>query len=258
MGFLYFISSEERPPTPEKIRQWGLSYAFTRSPEHRVINANSPNGKSGSVIADPDRMPGKVAGYHKDEQVWRKMPTVEGRPELWVGYWKDSPPHPSDLERKKMLRGMSPTLADGNEWWIPVVRKFDEELSEWKSELPSAWDCDDSGNLCRGTTPKREYAHLWDLTAPLADAMFASEADENAAGWPEEKEIAKAVRELLKTNYVIDAPEIAALELIGDSEAALVVMVATRYDALNDWLTQKKTDSSLTPPGSTSPAGKAA
>lgn len=238
-GFLYFRSTPQNV-TREQVAQWGLDYAFGGKIENRQTLANSPSGTAGCVFVDPERHQGKTIGYFPDQQTWRKMPTVEGRPELWVGYWNDAKPGPGDLVRAKQLKGVPVRLSDGHEWEVPTVRSFDGTEQCWKSELPSAWTCGDDGQLVRGTKPKAIYAYLWDITAPIADKLFSIAAGDGG-DMPSDAELGRAVVSLLGTNYVIDAVEIAALELIGTDEAYSIVMVATRYDTLFEWMNLKKT-----------------
>jgi hypothetical protein len=238
--------------TPARLQKLGLGYAIAGNLENSGVNTNSPSGRPGNIFADTTRHEGKRAGYFPDQQSWSKLPQAD----LWVGYWNDAKPGPGDLERPKQLRGIQLMLADGGAWNIPVVRSFDGEANEWRSELPSAWVCDENGNLVPGSTPKAIHAHLWDLTAPLADKLFAVASGESVE-WPTDGEVGKAVVALLQTNYVIGAGEIAALELIGGEEAFAVVAGATRYDILYEWMTQKKTNPS-TESGVSTSAGEAA
>lgn len=256
-GFLYFRAGDTRPITRDLIAKYGLGYAFTGGLTNRPTSSTSPSGTPGLVFADASRQEGQDVGYHPDRQTWRKLPPVEGRPELWVGYWNDAKPGPVDAARPKQLRGVPVTLADGHDWEIPIVRSFDGAEQGWKSELPSAWVCDESGGLLPGTMPKAAYAHLWDLTTPIADAMLsiaAGEADE----MPEAAAVGRAVVALLATNYTLSAAEIELLEIISTDEAHGVVLVATRYDTLLNWMAQKKTCDQSTVSGATLLDGAAA
>ncbi len=244
-GFLYFISEDTRPLTPERIRAMGLGYAFTANPENSAVSGKSPNGKSGNVFADSTRQNGRRAGYYAEQQTWRKLPHVEGRPELWVGYWNDAKPTPEDLQRGKLLRGPKLTLADGAAWQVPIVRRFDEAAQRWESELPAYLDYDESGQVVRGQ-PVDEYTRLWELTAPLADAQFARDAGEEGATGPTDADVYAAVAALLQANYVVDLPELIALRALQESDAGTICLVACRYEQLMAWIAddQKKTDRS--------------
>lgn len=253
-GFLYFRAGDTRPITRDLIAKYGLGYAFTGGLTNRPTSSTSPSGTPGLVFADASRQEGQDVGYHPDRQTWRKLPRVDGRPELWVGYWNEAKPGPLDLARLKQLRGVPVTLADGRDWDIPIVRRFDGIEATWKSELPAAWVCDDDGNLVPGSTPKAMYAHLWDLTTPIADAMLSIAGGESEE-MPDQVAVGRAVVALLATNYALGAAEIELLELVANDEAHSIVLVATRYDTLIDWMSQKKTCDQLAESGATLLAG---
>lgn len=257
-GFLYFVSGDQRPVTKETVAKWGLAYAFPGSIEGRPCNHNSMTGSQGYVFCDPARHGGKAVGMYADQQTWRKMPNVEGRPELWVGYYNEAKPTPSDLQREKLLRGPKIKLAEGNAWQIPIVRRFDDAAQRWESELPAYLDYDDAGKLITGK-PLKEYSHLWDVTAPLADARFMKDAGE-AAPDVTEQQVVTAVVALVQANYVAALPELIALGALEESDLAMIAMVSCRYDALVGWLNtiQKKTNDPPTPSGEITSAGEAA
>lgn len=236
---MYFRSGDQRTLTKEGVAKLGLAYAFPAGIQCVQVNSNSPSKSQGLVFADPARHEGKRVGYFPDQQTWRKLPTVEGRAELWVGYWNEAKPGPEDLARDKFVRGINCDLADGRKWHIPVVRVYDGAQERWISELPSAWIDDGQGGLSRGTEPTAKHIHLWELTAPLADAMFVVAAGEQGE-WPDDRAVGRAVVALLQTNYVVGASELDFLELVGTEEAFAIVCTATRYDVLSDWMDQKK------------------
>lgn len=239
-GFRYFISGETRPLDRARVEALGLGYAFTGGIENRSLGPVSPNGLPGTVFADDTRQGDKAAGYYPDEQTWRKLPRREGRPELWVGYWNDAKPTPADLIRPRTIRGgVDIILADGNAWKIPVVRRFDEVEQKWRSALTTYVDIDEDGKPIKGD-PLEEYAHLWDITAPLAEGMFNGEATATT-----DEQVYAAVIALIQANYVVDLPELVAIRaLANDDTLGLVVMAATRYEQLAEWLgaLQKKTN----------------
>lgn len=260
-GFLYFVSDDDRPPTPDKLRRWGLGYAFPAGCEHRPINNNSPNGRPGGVIVDPKRHD-RAAGYHKDQQTWRKMPTVEGRPELWVGYWNEAKPGAEDLVRPNMLPGeVAMTLGDGNRWVIPTLAEFDSEKRDGDCTLPAPLDFDDEGNLFT-TSPVGEYGELWEVVHPVAVGVcFGGTEPDAEIREPLEKDIRAAAFRLLRTNYVVDMPELVMLGCLrNDATFRTIVIASCRgqwlMDAIN--LLSKKNDSPTPENGSDTSDGKAA
>jgi hypothetical protein len=238
-GFLYYRAGDQRPVTKEVAAKLGLAYAFPAGIQNCQVNHNSPSKSQGNIFADPSRHEGKRVGFFPDQQTWRKLPNVEGRGEIWVGYWNDAKPGPGDLIQSKVVRGIDCILADGRKWHIPVVRVFDGPQEKWVSELPSAWVDDGQGNLVRGTEPTAKHIRLWELTAPIADAMFSVAAGEGGE-WPDDVTVGKAVVALLQTNYAVGASELDFLEVVGTEEAFAIICTATRYDVLSDWMDQKK------------------
>lgn len=242
-GFLYFRAGDTRPITRDLIAKYGLGYAFTGGLTNRPTSSTSPSGTPGLVFADASRQEGQDVGYHPDRQTWRKLPRVEGRPELWVGYWNEAKPGPSDLERTPMLRGPKVRLADGNSWQIPIVRRFDDIEQQWRCELPAYLDVDDSGRVVRGT-PRGEYAKLWEITTPLADSRIDG-------GTITDDELFAAIEALLQANYVVGLSELTAIHALSDDETlAIICTVATRYDTFVSWLeSAKKKNVEQTPNG---------
>lgn len=234
-GFLYFISGDQRPLTPERIRKLGLAYAFTVSSENSAVNGNSPSGKSGNVFADSTRQNGRRAGYYPDQQTWRKLPNVEERPELWVGYWNDAKPTPADLERKPMLAAdITVRLADGHQWRIPRVRHFDDASGNWECLLPTACDMNDAGEFVPGN-PLAEHKHLWDITAPVAAVLCFGEGGADAEPI-NDKQVQEVAIAILKANYVVDGCELVSLGALTPDAFATIVLAACRGQALLGWM----------------------
>jgi hypothetical protein len=252
-GFLYYVAGDQRPVTRELVAKWGLGYAFPGSIEGRPCNHNSMTGSQGYVFGDPARQGNRAAGMYANEQTWRKLPTVEGRPELWVGYYNEAKPTPSDLQREKLVRGPKIPLADGQKWQIPIVRRYDDALQLWQSELPAYLDYDETGRIITGE-PLAEYRDLWEITAPLASAQFAGEKLTDDL-------IMSAVEKLLQANYVVALPELIALQALADNDiVGTIIMVACRYRQLLSWIDEleKKSNDPPTASGSTTADGAAA
>lgn len=211
-GFLYFISEDTRPLTPERIRALGLGYAFTANPENSAVSGKSPNGKSGNVFADSTRQNGRRAGYYAEQQTWRKLPNVERRPELWVGYWNDAKPTPEDLQRPEMIDGAATIrFADGNDWSIPSITEFDPDTLQFPCKLKCPEDFDEHGNIVAGS-PVGDQAALWDEVYPIVvKLVLGSIAEGSQYSPPTYEELRSAAISLLKANYVVDMPELVVL-----------------------------------------------
>ena len=230
-GFLYFKSGDQRPVTKDGIAALGLAYAFTGSIGTRPCNLG-PSKKPGLVFADDKRHEGKTLGFYPDQQTWRKMPTVEGRPELWVGYWNDAKPTPADLVRADARPGEALILlGDGNQWLVPTLTEFDPETKTGECELPCLLDFDEDGALHK-TTPTGKWAALWDLVHPVAVKLcFPGDG----AAEPSDAEVQQAAFALLAANYVVSMVELATLgALRADETFERIVMVSCR----GRWLIQ--------------------
>lgn len=238
-GFLYFRPGQTRNVTREDVTEWGLAYAFERSPLSCMCMANTPTGGAGVVFADPSRQGEGRVKMDLAAQEWRKMPRA-GLPEIYCGYWRDAAPTPQDLARAKQLPGYSIPLADGHQWTIPVVRLFDEFAGHLTSNLPCYLDVDEQGRPVNGQ-PLSAYAHLWELTAPFAEQMLAEDSKESTT-----EQIADAACALLQTNYVVDWPEIAAAKALTNQQMIHnIVAVAIDWPTYLRWqeVVKKKTPS---------------
>jgi hypothetical protein len=253
-GFIYGVANDQRPVTPEKASKWGLGYAFTGTIENRPVNGNTRWGSAGNVFLDTDRHKGFDAGVYLDRQTWRKLPTVEGRPELWVGYWNDAKPGPEDLQRPAMLPGeVAMVLGDGNRWVIPTLTEFDAETKSGECSLPAPLDYDDDGNLFT-TKPVGEYGELWDAVHPVAlGVCFGSNDDESEIREPSDKEIKTAAFRLLTANYVVSMPELVMLKCLrNDATFRTIVLASCRGEWLMEAINElsKKNDAPIPEDGS--------
>lgn len=232
-GFIYFVSGDDRPVTTEKLKRWGLSYAFTGPLEHRPVNNHSPSGQPGGVFLEAARHEGKAAGYYKDQQTWRKLPRVEGRPELWVGYWNDAKPTSDDLLRKETIPGKVIMRLGGEGWSIPTLCELDDE-GKGESVLPAPMDYDEDGNLYVGR-PIGTMAELWDLVHPVALGLCFGGSEGGRE--PTDQEVQQAAFALITANYVVSMPELVCLgALQNDSSFRNIVIAACRGQWLLDTL----------------------
>lgn len=220
-GFLYHIAGEQRPPAPAKIDAWGLRYAFPDgSPTHRAVMSSSPSGKSGSIIADDARQSEKDVGYYPDQQTWEKLPAIEGRPELWIGFWNDAPPRPDDLRRSPLIEGIvSYQAGDGCRWIVPTLVELDD-AGAGDCILPATERLRDGEYRFELLPP---MAKLWEIVHPVALGLCGFAASPPAA------DVKAAAIALLAANYVLDRPELAVLgALANDDRYERIVMASCR------------------------------
>lgn len=250
-GFLYFKPNHLNPITRADLVAWGLGYAFPRSVAAGLCNSNTPVGAPGTVFADPGGE--RSAKLCVAEQTWRKLPQSD----VWCGYWNDERPTPADLARTPQLPGYSVMLAGGQEWIIPLVRRFDVARRTSVSNLPTYMECDDDGNWHRGPVLDL-HAHLWDVTRPIADALLA----EYVEGQPPEVAdgaILTAIVALLAANYRVGKGELSLIRaLTNEANTHAGCMAACDWPTFMLWSEEQK-KSELQPPqgDSTTSAGEA-
>lgn len=245
-GFLYFRSGFTQTITPDRAKGLGLEYAFTGGSIASCVVSKSPAGGAGVVFADASRQGDRTPGYHPDKQTWRKMPAVEGRDELWLGFWNDDRPTPEDLDRGNKSECLRAKLLDGNWWDIASTHYYSEDNGEWDCDLPAMLELDDAGKIVRGPTVP-QYRELEKYTRPLVDVMEGKDVPLQT--------MYEAAIALLRHRYVVDFPEVVALGLLPFSasdppeEIANIALLTMRKRDVERWLDdQKKTPS--TPPES--------
>lgn len=172
-----------------------------------------PSGGAG-VLANLD---GSRLEYSADKQTWRKLPGGK----VWFGYWNEDRPAPADLKRDEQLPGHTVKLRDGNDWSIPLARKWSDAGAI--PQIPAALDFDESGNLIRGQVEDR-YRLIEQAATEFADFFFARK----------DLDVMRTVdlaADALGTNYRLGRYEILALGLFDDQWIACQDVLR----ALIDW-----------------------
>lgn len=240
-GFLYF-----KPGQPsvnaEKAKDWGLGYAFTTRACGGQCQGQTPSGGAGIVFADKQRMGESPIKMDMPNQVWGKIPQSD----VWVGYWKDAPPTPEDLEREHQLPGYFVPLADGRRWLMPTVRRFDRSQTAFTSALPCYMEVDADGKWSEGRV-LGIHAHLWDLTTPYADELFRANTEDGfVAREFTKQELCDAVAVLLQTNYAVGVAELSLMRALTNEEATKnAILFSCEVPVFLEWLvSQKKSNQS--------------
>jgi len=237
-GFMYFAADRQKATVDlEDAEKWGLSYAFNSTPESRQV-MNGPSGTHGVVFTDHLRQGGRTAGYYPDQQTWREMPEVDGRPALWFGYWNDAKPGPDDLMRPSPLaHDFSIKLADGNLWKVPRIRCYDNDSQRWECAMPSRMDFDKHGNLF-AASPLEQHLGLWEMTHGVATLICLGEQTVPPIT---DRDVQRAAVAILQANYCVDIPELVLLGALSTGAMfAQVVMCACRGDSLLQWISDSK------------------
>jgi hypothetical protein len=254
-GFLYFKPGKDTA-TLDLVKEWGLGYAFSASVTRVKCVANSPTGTGGITFSDRNRMGESETKMDMPNQTWAKIP----KSDVWVGYWNDAPPKPEELARPNQLPGYYVPLADEQKWLIPLVRRFDQDGSQFKSALPSYMDLDDDGNWVDGKVLDI-HAHLWELTTPFADELFKANAED---GYEPRNftanELGQTITTLLQTNYVVGPGELRLMKaLTNEANTKHAILFACEVPVFLEWLTdQKKSNPQLAQDGLSTIAGEAA
>jgi hypothetical protein len=203
------------------------------------------------VFADPERLGGKVLRMDMSVQEWRKLP----KSDVHVGMWRDARPTPDELARVPLIAGYDIRLADAQAWKIPLVRRFDQVKLTTESALPCYMECDDDGTWRRGKVLD-VHAHLWDVTAPVADALLA-EYTEHTSPDVKDADIFKCVCALLAANYCVGPGELSLMQaLTNEASVHAACMAACDWATFEAWAEQQK--KSPSPPaaaGSTTSVG---
>lgn len=245
MQFLYFRPNQSRTVKLDDVKAWGLGYAFDVEPFSAACTNNTPDGSYGQVFVS-QAAGREVPRMDMDKQTWRKMPRERDGKPVYVGFWNESPPTPNELRRKEFLPGYQYELLDGNQWTIPLVRRYGADGHG--CALPCVIDYDDEGEIIDGPVLQR-YAYLWELTKPIVDDLLATyelgePADELTA-----KQIVETAIRLLAANYRVGLAEVRALELLAnDGTASGLAALACDWPELMarvgvDAEDQKKSDS---------------
>ncbi len=253
-GFLYFKPGCTQTVTLALVKEWGLGYAFTSGPSGCVCQQNTPNGGTGVVFADTNRLGDYSPIMDLDNQVWRKIP----KSDCYVGMWKAAPPVPSDLERPKQLDGYAVPIGDYT-WSVPLTAKVDESRGKLVAALPCYVECDADGNWSEGTVLDA-YKRLWEVGQPyrddVADRIMEGAEPVNFTT----QELSEAATAYIQANYVVGPGELSLMNgLTNEATVQAAILAANDLRTFYHWAEQqKKSEGSAEPDGLTSASGEAA
>jgi hypothetical protein len=174
-----------------------------------------PDGGNGSIVGIVAVGRETEVGYFPDRQTWVKPAGKD----YWLGWEEASPPTPGDLARPSQLPGHPVTLADGQEWVVPIARL-----------LPRALGLAADGSEVQETLPR--YRHLCATTDRFWEwhrEMWAARAAEARGEAPEpyrsptEDELWQAASEALGVNYRVSRVELAALRVLTVPNAVAII-----------------------------------
>ena len=211
--FLYFIPEKVMILTQELLTKYHIEYAFAESKSHTLREAFGPNGKQGIVLCDKRGFSPEEVTFNADLQDWQQVPNSDA----WVGFYRDRRPTPKDLLRKDAIASLPVKLGDGNEWQVPIVRRYvtTDEEQFWMRMVPSRITWDAYGNKCYDE-PARKYESLVKIAERWIGDRFTTgviHLDTEAV-------------DVLSYNYRIGIAEASVLNLF-DSETEKAVLDAT-------------------------------
>lgn len=117
MHFLVFI------PGDDVSRETGLASVGLSTLQDDAQSSdtiNGPDGKVGRLFGFSQSTP---LVYRQNQQEWVPAYPLNGLDagRYHVGFWKDKPPTPADLQRPFPITGRAVRFGDGNDWVVPSV-----------------------------------------------------------------------------------------------------------------------------------------
>ena len=231
-GFLYFLPAATQGGVDfATLKKYGLAH-IVDTPKQELIHRGclGPENIQGVIVGAADRWDfGDVK--NSDAITWKRFPKVVGPEGLspWLGYVEaNGLPVTSELARSIQLPGEPLSLADGNEWLVPIARDI-----EGNCKLPMAIDLDEETGEWVLSKVRAEYSKIWNhaigyYTALTVAALAAREANEPTFKFdiPDGEAL---VVDALATNYRVSARELATLGVLSTG------MVQAVADVLCDW-----------------------
>ena len=136
-----------------------------------VVEGDGPDRRRGCIlwpVPIHGDMP-KRLGYDPDVQTWRPVwrgpDSTVPVPLRYTGWITDSPPNPTDIERRTRLSGWQILDDHNDQWLVPVARAVDNP----RGNLPWEISWDDRDNWQIGVAGR--YAGFWRDSARLDDLV---------------------------------------------------------------------------------------
>lgn len=204
------------------------------------ITTHGPGDASGvllTAIPASGEVPKRI-GYQPDFQTWRQATKTPGGQDLWTGIDREHPPTPEDLLRANAARstagellpphqGYWVTLADGNRWCVPVVRRpaIVAKHGDRPSEFPTDVGWDLEGRFVE--TLKPQFQPLFDEAAGLVGLFYDDEGRPRDGNFEISVEAGLSwCLKLLGLNYRVGPHEQNLLRVIDQSNVWLVLGLA--------------------------------
>lgn len=221
MGVMLYFLPDVRVVDEAEMAKRGLDALRGAALTHIGVSAG-PGGKRGLIaaaeVADATRV-----GYYPDAQRWRPVANEA----YWQGFYRDDPPGPADLARSEQIGGHTVTLADGNDWLVPVARSFPAG-----TRLPRALVLGPDGQLVMEALPR--YAEI----SADAERVFAAfiEQDESLSY----QDLWDIAARALAINYRLGPWELSALRLLDTNNVQDVLSALIDMPSILEAMEAKK------------------
>jgi len=212
-------------------------------PHFELAGSGGPGGKPGVIIyALPGHgNPPRRTGYFADDKNFEWSPVGDGS-KLWICIDRAFPPAPVDLPRRQMIEGHAVKLDDGNEWIVPVIRRWGGG-----TRLPRSFSYDSAGKLLQAVKPG--YQAYWERSAAVSDFVYAN-------GSVELQWAVDTCLDLLGLNYRLGRNEQTVLGLVGSENWRDILRAAVDYptalQVLEEERLKKKAEPVNSPPAMSS------
>lgn len=212
-GFLYFLPTTKKQIERTDLVKIDFPFYDNALLPGRHVERDGPGHEVGSVFqltgqTNPRAESPTPIGYYPDDQEW----ACAGK--YWIGWRKDAPPTPIDLERRMNVSGHPVKLLDGIEWLVPAVRQVNG-----LNTLPQVWGLDSEGNNCTVTSPEHEL--LWDKACMLFDFYTGNEESVKGMELTYDDSLTIAAQ-ALAVNYLLGEKEIRARKMCGNEELQML------------------------------------
>ncbi len=221
-GYLIFIPAGSPNAQPRQLlADLGLGGLCDDDLPDALPVAVGPTG-AGGVLLTWCLSPGAPQlGYYPDDQEWQAMSDRT----WWFGREKGQTVTPDSVSRRRLFTSLTTTLADGNEWRIPLAR-----------ELPRTWGLDPLGRFQRNVQP--QFQSFVELSARVYDSLLGAgeSLSVNAGDGVPVPEAWEFICRSLAMNYRLCPEIIAAIGLIDDSNFASVLLATAETATINTLL----------------------
>jgi len=220
--FIHYVPATHKREIPRE-----LLYAFEGPAIYADVIQNGPDKGDGLLIAGGGylQQTALVRMCH-DRQQWRQRPASN----LWIGWYVDHQPLPSDLVRKSVLDGKDVQLGDGKHWHVPIARVCHAMPSGQLIpfiNLPRRMALDPAtgkwidGEVMSPYEPLFRVAQQWwDF---LMDSFRRTDAQEGDTIELTKSEAADWCVTALQANYRVSAVEVWLLDLLNDLTRAEIL-----------------------------------